>query len=377
MIRMKASIFKTLEIFIIVFVSVTPLLPRAVSIGLYAALLSYSVFLQIRKNGRPRISQEFVLLLLFFLIPMALDLRNVTPTQIYSGANLLFPFYFVCGYFIAQKYEKQEFYKIFERIVFVCAALSLIGMAICLINPQAVLSFPEYTFNGNTHRTLVFSNFLFVGEWMAVRNCGIAWEPGVFQILLSLAFQIAIQKYEKWWLFVRVAVYTVAGILTRSTLGYLMLLVNIVTLVIKHRKYLYLVLGVTAVCLPFVFEEVVYQIQYKLFGSSAFSARFTPLINAVKISWNRLFGVGSTFYDAFYQELRIGSYDSYTQILLRFGYPVLLYVLYKLFRMLRRDSWVLALILAIGFLSEPIWSSLFVVVFYFVSDPGKKEVEAV
>lgn len=377
MIRIASKVWSVTEIFILVMVSVSPLLPKMVSVGLVFALLAISVFWQFRKNGRIDINQELVVVMLLFMISMALDLRNVTDTQPYSIVNFMYPCYFLCGFWVARRYDKQQFYTIFEWIIFVCACLSLVGMSLYFICPSHITSFPAYTYNGSTHRTLFFFNYLFAGEAgevMIVRNSGIAWEPGLFQILLSLAFQIAIQKYDRYRLFARVAVYVVAGALTRSTLGYLMIVLNLIVLMIKHRKYIFLVLGVAAVGAPFIFDELLYQLQYKLAGSSAFEARFTPLVNAFKIAWKRPFGIGSTYYNAVYEELELGAYDSYMQIFLRYGYPILIYVMAKLYKIFRKDNWAMALILAIGFLSEPIWGSVLTIVFYYL-ESSKKAVE--
>lgn len=69
-----------------------------------------------------------------------------------------------------------------------------------------------------------------------------------------------------------------------------------------------------------IHEEVAFQLQNKLIGSVAFAARYEPLVNAIKISWNRLFGLGSTGYDELLKSMKIGSFDSYTQILMRYTF---------------------------------------------------------
>ena len=369
-----SRIWSTVEILILILVSVSPLLPKMLSVGLVMALLAFSVFWQLRYTGRLNINQEMVIIILFFMISMALDVRNITADQPYSIVNFMYPCYFIGGFFVAKRYSRQEFYTVYERIMFVCAILSLIGMSVYFISPSLIYHFPQYTYNGSTHRTVFFFNYLFAGDIMITRNSGIAWEPGLFQILLSLAFQMAIQKYEGKRRLIRVLVYVAAGVLTRSTLGYVMIVINLVTLIMKNRKYLYLVLGGALVACPLIFEELVFQIRYKLFGSSAFAARFTPLINAIKMTWNRPFGIGSTYYNAVYETMGLGSYDSYTQMLLRYGYPILGYVLYKLYQIFRRDNWAIAVILAIGFLSEPIAGSLLTVMFYYLENCKKAEV---
>jgi hypothetical protein len=203
---------------------------------------------------------------------------------------------------------------------------------------------------------------------MAVRNSGIAWEPGAFQILLNIALQIAIQKYKGKKLFFRIIIYCIAIVLTRSTIGYVILALNLFSLLCKHKKYIPLVVVVGLLGTSFIIPELMYQIEYKLFGSSAFGARFEPLVNALSYAWYMPFGLGSTGYDAVYEAERLGSYDCYTQMLLRFGYPIIIYVFSRLFKIFRKDNKYIALILIISFLSEPIWGSLLIATMYYLGD---------
>lgn len=203
---------------------------------------------------------------------------------------------------------------------------------------------------------------------MAVRNSGFAWEPGAFQILINLALQIAIQRQDGKRLFSRVCIYTLAVIFTRSTIGYVVLAINLFCLVRKHRKYLPIIATACLLGLVVIIPELQYQIQYKLFGSRAFGARFTPLINAIKYAWYMPLGLGSTGYDAVYESAYIGSYDCFTQILLRFGYPMLIYVMGRIAKIFRKDNKYIAIILIISFLSEPIWGNLLITAMYYLED---------
>ena len=136
----------------------------------------------------------------------------------------------------------------------------------------------------------------------------------------------------------------------------------------KHRKYIPFMAVAFAMSLAIIIPELQYQLQYKLFGSKAFSARFNPLINAIKYSWYMPLGLGSTGYDAVYEAENLGSFDCYTQILLRFGYPMLIYVFGRLWKIFRRDSAYIAIILVISFLSEPVWGSLLLTAMYYLED---------
>ncbi len=364
----RKNLVCTLEVLLLVLLTFSPVIPQIVVIALALLLLLIAFGKVLKKDAGLPVDKTFLIAMICFGFPVAFDIFNTLNGQPYSLVNLMYPCYFACGYFVAKKYDKDEFYIVLERISFAFAILSLIGMSVYFINPSLIYSFPSYVMKDNTHRTIFFFNYLFDGNWMAVRNSGVAWEPGAFQILLNVAFQIAIQKYSGKKLFGRFCLYSVAVVLTRSTIGYVVLAINLFSLVKKHRKYLRMVIVVGLICSAFIASELIYQLQYKLWGSMAFSARFEPMINAIRCSWYRPFGLGSTGYDAVYEAERLGSFDCYTQILLRFGYPLLFYVIGRLSKIFRKDNKYIAIILIVSFLSEPVWGHVLLTTLYYLED---------
>ena len=360
----------TLEIFLLTILTFSPLIPRIISIPVIFLMILCGLWHLLKDRTAASVETSFIILILFFIISMTLDVINTLSGEPYSLVNFLYPVYFVCGYFVAKKYDRDEFYTALEKITFIFAILSLVGMSVYFINPSWIYSFPTYTHNDSTHHTIFFFNYLFSGTWMSVRNCGMAWEPGAFQILLNIAFQISIQNHKKKKLFFRICIYTLAIIMTRSTIGYVILAINIISLLKKHKKYIPLVSIVFALGLFLIIPELIYQLEYKLFGSSAFNARFEPMINALKHSWYRPFGMGSTAYNSIYESAELGSYDCYTQILLRFGYPVLILVMAKILKIFKFDNKCIAIILMISFLSEPVWGSPLITSMYYLERKG-------
>lgn len=359
----------TVEILLLVLVTFSPLISTWIKVFIAFALMFISCRILMKENnGEIPIDRTIIIAMIFFVISMVYDMRNALEGQPYSMVNFLYPCYFLCGYLVAKRYSKSQFYDILEKITFVLAILSLVGMSVYFINPSWIYSFPQYVQNGKSHHTILFFNYLFSGDWMAVRNSGFAWEPGAFQILLNIAFQVAIQNYKGKKLFIRFCIYTVAVILTRSTIGYVVLVVNLISLMIRHKKYIPFLSAVFVGGMVWIIPELQYQIQYKLFGSSAFGARFTPLINAIKYAWYMPLGLGSTGYDAVYEAERLGSYDCYTQILLRCGYPMLIYVIGRLVKIFFKDNIYMAIILIISFLSEPVWGFVLITAMYYLED---------
>lgn len=356
------------EIFLLIVISVVPYVSEYVKIALAAALCIFSVVTGLRKTGEFRFALSFLLIMLFFAVSAVLDVRNITPDNPYSIVNLMYPFYFLCGYFCAQKWTRDEVYDAIEKITFILALCSFVGMAIIYVAPALVLKMPTYRYNDMTHRTMYITNFIFSDNWMSPRNCGIAWEPGVFQILLNVALQVSIRKKKGKSLFVRVLIYVIAIVLTRSTMGFIVLAINLISLVLKDRRYIVLMVCAGFACAPFIVSEFAYQTENKLAGSKSFAGRYDPLVNAFNYTWYRPFGLGSTRYNMEYQALHLGSYDSYTQILLRYGFVTLLCIGERLFKIFRRDGIWMCLILAVSFFSEPVWGSILSVVLFYVKE---------
>lgn len=359
----KNDVWLTIQIILLIMISVSPVFPRSVVIFVTISLIVINIF-----HKKLRIDKSFLLLEVLFLFCALLDIRNTTGGQSYSLVNLMYPTYFACGYFIVQKYDRKVFLHQYECVLFCLAILSLIGMSVYYINPSWIYSFPTYVQNGATHHTLYFFNYLFSDGWMAVRNSGVAWEPGLFQLLLNIALYLAIKEYDGTKRFIRVLLYLVAIILTRSTIGYVIMIVNIFTLVKERKLYIVLII-ITVIALgASINEELAYQLQYKLMGSSAFYARYEPLINAIKVTWYLPFGLGSTGYDELIRSINIGSFDSYTQILMRYGYPVLILIMLRLVKLIKEKEFGIAIIIAVGFLSEPIWGSALIAAFLFMKN---------
>lgn len=367
--RTKYNIPLMLQVFLLILISVSPVVSQTIKIGLTLILLLFNIvdmFIH-----RANIEVSFVLLIILLLFSAVLDIRNVVNGQSYSLVNMMYPVYFACGYVVVQRYDRNVFLMHYEQVVVCFAILSLIGMLVYYINPLWIYRFPTYSQNGATHHTVFFFNYLFSDGWMSVRNSGVAWEPGLFQLLLNIALQISIKNFLGRKRLIRVGIYLVAIVLTRSTAGYIIMFINILTLLKEKKIYTILLAISMAILWVSISKEVTYQLHYKLMGSSAFAARYEPLVNAIKLSWNRPFGVGSTGYDGLLNIQRIGSFDSYTQILIRYGYPVLLFIIGRLVKIFKENEKGIALIIAIGLWSEPVWGCPLIAAFLFLKKPRK------
>lgn len=354
-----------MEVFLLIIISVSPVIPLGIKIAIQVILLLNNIKTIFRKDF-------YILLLLFFLffIPIVLDLFNITSEFKYSLSNLMYPFTFLCGYFIGKKYDYEYFMFLFERVIFIFACLSLIGMSVFFISPNSIYNFPTYTFNGATHRTILFFNYLLVGDWMAVRNTGIAWEPGVFQLLLNMGLLISIRSTQKNRIF-KLSIYIISIYFTKSTVGLLLLAINVLLILKENKKYIPLLVLIIIVFFHELYLEYIYQLSFKWTGSSAFNYRYIPSANAIKHFWYKFYGIGATKYNQIYQTLRVGSFDSYTQILMRFGYPLLFFIIYSILSIIRKDI-IMAIIILISFLGEPLWGTILFTSIYFINNNKRK-----
>lgn len=350
--------YKYAEILLIIIISVVPYFSIMVKIGLLIGL----VLLNITQINR--LSKCYFISLVLMVIPSVLDVYNITDYNAYSGNNYYFPLSFLVGALLAKKYTLDEFLFILEKVLYILGLLSLVGMSIYYIAPTMINQFPTYSFYGLTHRTLYFFNFIYADGFLMVRNSGIAWEPGVFQILMNLGLAISTRNratidYKK------TAVYILAIVLTRSTIGLLILMVNLVVLVRKNRWFLLVIAIIVVIFSGDIISIISYQATNKWIGSLAFTNRFTVSYNAIINCYKYPFGLGSTGYNAVYERLNIGSFDSYTQILMRYGYGLLAFIIFALYKIFRKH-WYLGIILIMSLLTESMWSSVLFVFFYFV-----------
>ena len=346
------------EILLLIVISVVPYISVTVKLALQLLLVMLN-FGKIRS-----LSKCFYIALVLMVVPSLIDLFNVTKGNPYNGNNLAFPLAFLVGALVASKYEIDDFMEKTERLLFALGILSLLGMSVYFVAPSLISRFPTYTFYGLSHRTIYFFNYIYAQGFLMVRNSGIAWEPGVFQILMNLGLAISVARKEKLD-YKRVIVYSTAIIFTRSTTGLLILMINLLLVIRKKKAFIIILLIALAFFSSDVYSIINYQIGKKWVGSYAFENRYTPTINALKYGIKFPLGIGSTRYNAIYEEMAIGSFDSYTQILMRYGYGLLGFVIYSLIRILKRD-WFVGIVMILSMLSESMWNCVFFTTIYFM-----------
>ncbi len=353
-----------LEIALVIFISVCPYLSTPIKIVLDLILLCFNI-----KYLPKVLSHNLILffLLLQFVALGIVDLSNVSANNGYSLTNVMYPAVFLIGALIAYKYTKETFLRNYEKVMFVLAIFSLVGMAINYLAPSIIPLLPSYDYNDSTHRTAYFFNFLYSEGWLIKRNSGIAWEPGVFQFLLNMALLSLIEDRTRKLKLTKIIIYVLAIALTASTTGLIILVMVLFFLIRRDKRYLVILVFAALLLAPVIISILNKQLETKWVGTGSFNYRYIRSVNAFEYGWKYPFGIGSTKYNLLCKQYAIGSFDSYSQILLRYGYGVLICILFLLYKIWKKSKGI-AICVVLTFFTEPLWGSLLLAVMYFIYD---------
>lgn len=354
---------KYIEIAILILVSFSPLLSQPIKAGIILLMLFINIkyFTTFKKNK----GMVLFLFLSIFIISFLLDLRNVSSLSQISILNLFFPMCFLLGYIISEKYTLNGFYYILDKVIFVFAALSLLGVFIYTFIPTVVSYLPSYNYYHTTHKTVFIFNILTNSSTGVLqRNAGIAWEPGAFQFLVNLGLYAYLRTTNKTSL-LKIAIYLAAVITTKSTAGILILLLITFKLILKDRKLRVLIISSILVFSGLIIDELIYQYKYKLFGSYAFQSRLDPLMNAFNHGRDYFFGMGNSGFDLFYRYENKPPWDAFGQIFIRYGYILLIFIVIRLLTLMKNHK-ILFAILVITLASQNIWFFPLITPFYFL-----------
>ena len=361
-----------LEVFLLILISFSPLISNAMKAGL--ALLIILINIKIFTN---KINAKKLLLLIFlmslFILSALYDLRNISSISQYSILNLYFPLCFLLGYIISEKYSFSEFLTLIDKIVFIAAIFSLIGVVIYTFLPNLINYLPSYQYYHTSNKTAyIFNVILDYGGNVVKRNAGIAWEPGAFQFLVSIGLYSYLKTTKKINLF-KIAIYAIVVITTRSTAGIIIFILLTWKLFLTDKKARILIIISLLAFSGLIAEELMYQYRYKLFGSYAFQSRLDPLLNSFNEGRNHLFGMGNSGYNAQLNSLNIGAWDSFGQIFIRYGYPMFIIITAVLIKIFSQNK-MLFTIIFVTFLSQGIWFFSIVTPFYFISYKKKSSI---
>ena len=353
-----------LEIFILISVSFSPLIPQSLKafIVLFLIVINHHYLLKIDKK-------KGILLFVFisiFIVNFLFDLRNIQKISEISIINVYIPMCIILGFIVSSKYLLADLYFKLDKVIYIISIFSLFGVFIYTFIPGIINYFPAYNYYNTTHKTAFIFNILTNSSTgILTRNAGIAWEPGAFQFIVNLGLYAYLKQNKSINLF-KVSVYSLAIITTQSTAGILIFILITFKLFMMDKKARVLIILMISLFSSLVIKELTYQYQYKLFGSYAFETRLDPLSNAFQMGKKYTFGIGNSGFDIYYRNNYQVPWDSFGQIFIRYGYPLTLTLIYCLVSLFKNEK-ILVLILLITFSSQNIWFFPLIASFYFIN----------
>lgn len=351
-----------IEIIALILVTVSPLLPQIFKF----CIVLFLILINIKKIKKINGLQLIILLLLlsFFTLGFTKDLFESRTILDFSVLNIYYPACMILGCLIAIKYGRDVFLYAIEKIVYVTAVISILSYFTYSLYPDMLNYLISYNYYETTHKTGILFNVLIGEDYIVLRNTGIASEPGLYQLILNIALCIHLKNTASISIR-KLLVYSIAVITTASTAGLIAFAFIIFRILFSNIKIALLTLLFILIFSSVLYDQILYQFQYKLFGSYAFETRYEPFKNTIEIAKDNILGLGNTGYNYYFDGFVQPSFDSYTQIFIRYGYGMLLLILFLLFYIGTRDK-IISLILLITFTSQGIWFAPLVAIFYFI-----------
>jgi len=308
-------------------------------------------------------SKLLILFSMYLLIGITILVEMLDSTNNFSELYIYLPISLFLGLLITEYYPEHVFLKIIENIVYWIAIFSLFGLITITIYPSLINILPSYEYYGTVHKTAYLFNILLNQDGGYIsRITGIAWEPGVFQLLLNLSLYNYLKENKKYSIF-KLLVYIVSIFLTKSTIGLFIMFLILLIMVKKSKEIRYIIIILLLFLFKPLSEEIMFQVENKLNGSYSFNIRIEPLINAMKYGVDHFFGIGNSRYNSIYSQLNLGSFDSFSQLFLRYGYLFTLLVIC----LILKNKNMFSIIILITFSSQTIWFLPFITPFYFYS----------
>jgi hypothetical protein len=289
---------------------------------------------------------------------------------------------------IMSNVDEDCFRETFINTIFVIAAVSLPCFVINLLVPEVTLPFTYSDAENNFFGTFYYTLGSVV-KGVFIRNCGIFWEPGLFQIYLNFALGLLVVSKDLKInrATIKFIVMSIALVTTLSTMGYFCFAIVIMILLANatnkaNKIYLY-VAGVALIFL-FIVESSTHIIEGKLIDKDmSYGSRYDDTLISFTIAMdNTLFGVGPvsdhvTIYKEYMVSMNamresvgiLARSNGLGNFSMKFGIPVTIIYLFLVYKRLRYitsffNSILLLVMLICCFCNEPImfttiWLSFF------------------
>jgi hypothetical protein len=265
---------------------------------------------------------------------------------------------------LANSYTKKDFLDINE--LFIIAIIAL-GLPIYLLFAYGFFEYdllPTYNFKGSERGyTFGIVNFLTHEYGVTGRFSSFAREPGLLQVFILLALRNRIMRMQGS-IDILSLMLIVALFLGKSTAGIFVLLI---VLLMSCNFYKYKIFFALFGCIfiYFFIIELKDIILYKLFGTSAFEERYARYVYFIEADITTLiFGLGNNGYNEVVAPYNIGGWDSFLQLIQRYGIFSIIIIMLLLCLTNYSDP-IILLIIALAFFSQSLWFYPIICFFYF------------
>jgi hypothetical protein len=342
---------------ILLFLSITPVINDVVRGGVFAIVIFYFFI----KGFKCSEINFYIKLAFVFLAPLLVRDLIYAVYDFKSGAIFVVTSGLVLGYIIASNINKEDFFCAYKEIMYFYALISVVLFAIFLVFPGVISYALNYSYRDTHHYSLVFLNILQEDGLVFRRNTGIASEPGVYQYFLNLAYLINIRSRGLFNL--RNATFITALLTTESTVGIFVGVVITFWGVLKKGFIYFVVFGFLS--MPFLIDFMNSHYERKILNEVAFDGRFYTALNSWALFSDNLTGIGSDGYVNLIDIYEIGSFDSYSQVAVKYGIPGLVFLFISFSRVFKAD-FVLFLLIFCSCITNPFWFMPLISCFYFM-----------
>ena len=274
----------------------------------YAVLMV--VYLLLRYGGTLRLP-------IYCTIPYVLILIVSLLNQIGLKSILIITAYYVTAMLFVSVVRREIWIKYYQKVMCLLAVFSIFAFVLAVFFPDIIRRLPT-TVNGGQLRA--YTMFLaIVPTNLPLRSYGIFWEPGAYQVYLSLAVIFEFFCVEKTNI-KRLFLYIAALCLTFSTASYIVLLAIVVAVLCnglytsKERKktiYFLLAMLVPIIIAYYIIMYFDPSLYYTVFGKlehftadSLYSAgvRYSSIEGTIKAFWQSpIWGWGKEGLNTFFE----------------------------------------------------------------------------
>lgn len=206
------------------------------------ALLIFSGFMYFR--SKRNIDLHIVAILFFwFIINLLSFIYNQTEFSMKQMRNVMITI--MTSYFLLKIAGPSLLIRL-EKVIFILSIITVPFYIVQLAFPQVLVSFAPFLNFMTSAEQKVFNGwyiffYMFSGYGLHIRNCGFMWEPGAFAFMLILAILIHFHNNGIKLDFI-VIFYLLLIASTLSTMGYVVGLLLIATVLVMEKKPLHLII---------------------------------------------------------------------------------------------------------------------------------------